>query len=139
MVPVKSGFTGETDWFEPMMLVGAAVAGLGIAAAYFLHLRDRMLDDRLAAGLQPLTRVLEAKYWVDEIYQAIIVEPLRSLGNFFFGIDRYVIDILIAIVSWIPQAFGWILKFTVQRGSLQGYASAMLFGVVIILLLVFMR
>ena len=136
---VRVGFTGEQVLFDPMMLLGGAIALLGILSAWFLHLRDRMLDDRLAAGLQPLTTILEAKYWVDEVYQAIIVEPLRSLGNFFFGIDRYVIDILIAIVSWVPQAFGWILKFTVQRGSLQGYASAMLFGVVIILLLVFMR
>ena len=32
---------------------------------------------------------------------------------------------------------GWFLKFTVQRGYLQGYAVAMLFGIVIILLLMF--
>jgi NADH-quinone oxidoreductase subunit L len=135
----RDGFAGEQTWFDPMMLVGAAIAGLGIACAWFLHLRNRALDDRLAAGLQPLPRILEAKYWVDQIYQALIVEPLRGLGNFCFSIDRYVIDILIAVVSWIPQAFGWIMKFTVQRGSLQGYASAMLFGIVIILLLVFMK
>jgi NADH-quinone oxidoreductase subunit L len=136
---VKAGFTAETSWFEPMMLVGLLVALMGVASAWFFHLRDRARADRLAAGLQPLTRILEAKYWVDQIYQAAIVEPLRHLGSFFFAIDRYVIDILIAIVSWVPQAFGWILKFTVPRGSMQGYASAMLFGVVIILLLVFMH
>jgi NADH-quinone oxidoreductase subunit L len=135
----KEGFTSDTHGFNVMMLVSFVVASAGIVLAWFLHLRNRALDDRLAAGLQPLTTILEAKYWVDQIYQAVIVEPLRSLGNFFFGIDRYVIDILIAIVSWIPQAFGWIMKFTVQRGSLQGYASAMLFGIVIILLLVFMH
>ena len=47
---------------------------------------------KIAAGLQPLTTVLEGKYWVDEIYDAVIVEPLRHLSKVFFAIDRMVVD-----------------------------------------------
>src|SRR5206468_11668114 len=63
-----------------VMALSAFIAIVGIALAYALHLRDRARSERLAAGLAPLTRLLEAKYWVDEIYQAVIVEPLWMLG-----------------------------------------------------------
>jgi hypothetical protein len=40
-------------------------------------------------------------------------------------------------VSFIPQMGGWILKLTTQRGYLQGYAATMLFGIAVILLIIF--
>ncbi len=123
--------------FPYVMFLSAIISLSGIALAFVLHLYDRARAERLAAGLQPLTGLLEAKYWVDEIYQRAIVEPLRATGRFFFAVDRFVVDGIVAAVSWVPQLAGWTLKLTIQRGSLQGYASAMLFGVVIILVLVF--
>jgi hypothetical protein len=42
------------------------------------------------------------------------------------------------LVGFVPQLSGFVLKLTVQRGYLQGYAAAMLFGVVAILLIVFL-
>jgi NADH-quinone oxidoreductase subunit L len=121
----------------PMMILSAVIACAGIWFAYVLHLRDRMRAERLAERLEPLTGWIEAKYWVDEFYQAAVVEPLRQLGRIFFAVDRILVDGIVTALSWIPQLFGWSLRLTVQRGSLQGYASAMLFGIVIILLLVF--
>ncbi len=85
-----------------------------------------------------LARLLEGKYWVDEIYQDAIVEPLRALGRIFFAIDRYVVDGVVWLISFIPQASGWALKLTTQQGYLQGYAATMLFGVAIILLIIFL-
>ena len=70
--------------------------------------------------------MLEAKYHIDEIYQAGVVEPLRQLGETFFAVDRYIVDGLVALIGAIPQMGGWTLKFTTQRGYLQGYAAAML-------------
>ena len=122
----------------PLMLLSAVIAIAGIWCAYILHLRDRMRAERLAQQLQPLTGWLEAKYYVDETYDAAIVEPLRRLGRIFFAVDRILVDGIVTALSWIPQLFGWSLKLTIQRGSLQGYASAMLFGIVIILLILFL-
>ena len=128
----------EHGAFNFVMLVSVLVSALGIFAAYALHLRDRMRADRMAAGMPALARLLEAKYWVDELYEAAIVTPLRQVGRLLWLADQYVIDGLVAAVSWVPQLGGWALKLGVQRGSLQGYASAMLFGVFVILVLVFL-
>jgi NADH-quinone oxidoreductase subunit L len=120
------------------MIVGGLVSIAGITLAYFLHLRDRARAERIAQGLEPLTALLEAKYWVDEIYQNSIVEPLRDIGSAFFWVDRMVVDFIVWVIGFIPQLGGFALKLTVQRGYLQGYATAMLLGILAILLFVFL-
>ena len=123
-----------------LMVVSALIAIGGIFAAYVLHLKSRATGDALVRQFQPLANILEAKYWVDEIYQGLIVEPLRMLGKLLANVfDRFIVDGLVNLAGMIPQAGGIFLKLTVQRGYLQGYASAMLFGVVIILLVIFLH
>src|SRR6185295_14190743 len=115
----RGGF--EHALVEPIMIVSAFIALLGIGLAYLMHLRDRSRAERLAAGMEPLTRMLEAKYWVDEVYQAAIVEPLRMAGRGFFWVDRFIVDGVVGLFGWVPQLFGRSLQLTMQRGYLQGY------------------
>jgi len=120
-----------------MMIISGAIALFGIWLAYLLHLKNRTAGERLAARFPGVTRLLEAKYWVDEIYQSAIVDRLRGLGRAFFMIDRFVVDGIVWLVGFVPQLSGFALKLTTQRGYLQGYAVTMLFGVAVVLLLVF--
>ena len=139
--PVVFGHPELAGDNEPLipwsMLLGAGVSLAGLGLAYLLHLKDRKAAERIAAGLQPLTGLLEGKYWVDELYDFFIVEPLRHIAKVFFAIDRAVVDGLVWAIGFVPQLSGFAVKLTVQRGYLQGYAAAMLFGVLAILLLVF--
>ena len=141
--PVAFGQAGEhparaaEHLISPAMLMGAGVFLVGLGLAYILHLKDRQRAERLAAGLQPLTGWLEAKYGIDELYDVAIVRPLAILGKWFFEIDRVIVDSVVWLVGFVPQLGGFALKLTVQRGFLQGYAAAMFFGVLAILLLVF--
>jgi NADH-quinone oxidoreductase subunit L len=123
--------------FNAVMLISGLIAVAGIGLAYWLHLKDRATGDRLAVKFGGLTRLLDAKFWVDEVYQAAIIEPLRKLGVFFFAIDRFIVDGLVWLVSFIPQLSGFALKLTTQRGYLQGYALTMVLGVTVILVLFF--
>jgi len=134
----QHALSGEHEGSLHIMLASGFIAIMGIGLAYVLHLSDRARAERLAAGAPAVTRLLEAKYWVDEIYQNTIVEPLRWLGRAFFAIDRYVVDGIVNVMAWVPQLSGAALKLSVQRGYLQGYAAAMLFGVAVILLLIFL-
>jgi NADH-quinone oxidoreductase subunit L len=120
-----------------VMVISALIAIAGILTAYLLHLQDRTRAERLAERFAGAARVLEAKYWVDEVYQKGIVEPLRQVGRVFFMMDRFVIDGLVWAVSFVPQAGGFALKLSSQRGYLQGYALTILFGLVVILIVVF--
>ena len=120
-----------------MMVISGVVSLLGIALAYYLHLQSRTLADELARRYRSVVTVLDRKYWVDEVYQAGIVESLRGAGRVMYGFDRKVIDGLVWMVSFVPQGSGFVLKLSTQRGQLQGYALTMLVGIVILLVLVF--
>jgi NADH-quinone oxidoreductase subunit L len=120
-----------------LMMLSGLISAAGIVLAYWLHLANRAAGDRLAEELGPITRLLEAKYWVDEFYQWAIVDNLRRLGNIFFIIDQYIVDGLVTTIGLIPQLGGFAMKLSTQRGYLQGYAAAMLLGIAAILFLMF--
>ena len=98
------GQSTESEGFSALMIFSGLISLAGIGLAYQLHLKDRALDDALAERLGPITRLIEAKFWVDEIYQAFIVNPLRMLGEFFYGFDRWVVDMLVNMAGWILPA-----------------------------------
>ena len=131
---------GGAEHSETMLMVlSGCVSVIGIFLAYMLHLRDRAAAERIAAGLEPLTGLIEKKFLVDELYQSAIVDPLRMLGRILFAIDRTVVDGIVRVIGYIPQVLGFLLSQTLQRGYLQGYAAAMLLGIAVILILIFMR
>ncbi len=119
----------------PGLLTGALIAVAGIGLAWFLHLKDRDRATSLAGVLRPAAKLLEGKYFVDELYHAVIVAPLRFLGRLLYGIDRFVLDLLVDLMAQLPWAGGFALRVGTQRGALQGYAVGMLFGVAAIVLL----
>lgn len=122
-----------------MMYLSGGLAIAGILLARYMHLTNRSLNDRLSMAWAPVVRVLENKFYVDELYQAVIVNPLRGLGRVLFMIDRMVVDGIVWLIGFVPQLLGFSLKLTTQCGSLQGYALTMLLGIVVVLLLVFVR
>jgi NADH-quinone oxidoreductase subunit L len=119
------------------MLASALISLLGIYLAFVYHLKARNRAEQLAQQRPLLTRILDHKYWVDEIYQAGIVEPLRTLGGLLAWIDRVIVDGLVDGFALLAQAIGAILKVTTQRGYLQGYALTMVLGIALILILMF--
>ena len=124
--------------FSMTMIAGGLVAIAGILLAALMHLWRRELADRVARALNGFTTLVEHKFYVDEFYQATIVEPLRLLGRILYGIDTFVVDGIVGLFAWIPQLTGFALKLTIQRGYLQGYATAMLFGIMVILVIIFL-
>jgi NADH-quinone oxidoreductase subunit L len=116
-----------------IMYLSAAVAIAGIALAWVRHATAPEVDPD-AAALGPLWRVWRCKYWVDELYDALLVQPLRGLAQVFDAIDRHGIDGVVWLVAAAPRAAGYALR-GLQRGALQGYALGMLTGLALLLLL----
>ncbi|MBK9126692.1 MAG: NADH-quinone oxidoreductase subunit L [Phycisphaerales bacterium] len=111
--------------------VSAAVALAGILLAWRRYGAAPQVDpDERALG--PLFRLWNAKYYVDEIYEAIFVRPLRAAGRFFFATDNYGVDGAVWTVSAVPRVAAFALHFF-QRGALQAYAACMVIGLVALL------
>jgi len=111
---------------------GIALAGIGIAAYFFLRRRDAA--DAVAARFAGLHKVLLNKYYVDEIYDAAIVRPLArgSERALWKAVDAGVIDGAVNGAGAFVNGAGAVLR-RLQTGSMRAYALSILVGVVVIL------
>ena len=113
-----------------LLAVSALVALGGAFLAYRAYIADRDLPKRARATFGPLTRLVENKYYVDEAYDLLVVEPLRALGEWFAAtFDKRGLD---GAVNGIAGLTGWAGAQIrrLQTGMVGLYALAMLFGAV---------
>ena len=117
-----------------LMFFSGAISIVGILAAYILYVRMPWVPSLVRASASGAYRTLWNKYYVDELYSAGVVEPARQTGRVCVGLDDYLIDGLLWLITVIPRAIGYLLR-TLQSGLLQGYALTMIAGAALILLL----
>jgi len=113
-----------------LLAVSALVALGGAFLAYRAYIADRDLPKRARAAFGPLTGLVENKYYVDEAYNLLIVEPLRALGEWLAAtFDKRGLD---GAVNGIAGLTGWAGAQVrrLQTGMVGLYALAMLFGAV---------
>jgi NADH-quinone oxidoreductase subunit L len=134
--PAPSGVDAATEHRAEVTLMafssGMAVAGIGIAAFFWMRRRD--LTDRIAASFGGVHRVLLNKYYVDEFYDAAIVQPVKGLSERFLWkiFDAGVIDGVVNGAGTVVNGWSGILR-RLQTGSMRAYALSVFVGVVMIL------
>jgi NADH-quinone oxidoreductase subunit L len=109
-----------------------AVVVVGISLAAFLYLGDRKQVEWLSRVLRPLYVLSYGKFFIDQIYQLLIVWPLRLLAAASYWFDRYVIDALVNFVGALPVRCGSVLR-SLQNGMVQFYALAMMLGLLVLI------
>jgi NADH-quinone oxidoreductase subunit L len=126
--------TADSGLELTLMIVSSlvAVAGIGIAAYFFL--KNRAAADRLAQQFAGVRTLLSNKYYVDEIYDAAIVQPIRIVSEsaLWKVIDARVIDGAVNGVGETIAGTGELLR-RMQSGSVRTYAASLFLGVVLIL------
>jgi NADH-quinone oxidoreductase subunit L len=117
-----------------LMAVSTVVALTGIGIAAFLFLKNKKIADAVAARFDGLYRLLMHKYYVDEIYDATIVQPIRILSEdgLWKIVDVRAIDGSVNLVGDIVTGSSEGLRH-VQTGSVRAYAASLFLGVVMVL------
>jgi NADH-quinone oxidoreductase subunit L len=125
---------GEERVELSLMVVSSIVAIAGIALAWFIWLKRREIADKAAATFPGLYRLLLNKYYVDEIYDATIVQPIRivSQEGLWRGVDVHLIDGAVNGTASIVDGSSSLLR-RLQTGSVRTYAGSLFIGVVLIL------
>ena len=114
--------------------VSTAIAALGIFIAWRIWVKRRIIADRFAEAYPGLYRLLLNKYFVDELYDAAVVQPIKvaSTEGLWRGFDVKLVDGAVNGVAAIVSASASTLR-RLQTGSVRTYAGSLFVGVVVIL------
>jgi NADH-quinone oxidoreductase subunit L len=129
-----AGEAGGPGLEMSLMVVSSLIALAGIGIAAFIWLKRRELADKAAAAFPGLYRLLLNKYYVDEVYDATVVQPIRivSLEGLWRGVDVHIIDGAVNGTASIVEGASSLLR-RLQNGSVRAYAGSLFIGVVLIL------
>src|SRR5262249_5154063 len=100
---------------------------------WWFYVQSPEIPERLAKSLDPLYALSLNKFYLDEIYNWIIIAPLRGLAWLVYAIDRNMIDPFVDAIGTVPTRLSWILM-PLQNGLVSSYALVMLSGVVVCVL-----
>lgn len=139
LAPVFGGHhPSEASHTEEMLVMALSIAAglLGILISATMYLRKTDLPERLGQRFSGIYKILWNKYYVDELYDFIIVRPTLWVAN---RIIVAVTDgkIIEGIVNGVPSTIGrfslWLRK--VQTGLVHQYATVMAIGAFIIVVI----
>ena len=111
---------------------GLAFAGLGLAMFFWLRNRDAAAG--MARTLAPLHTLLLNKYYVDELYDAVVVRPIAGGSERLLWrvLDIGVIDGMVNGTARLVALAALSLR-KLQSGNAQNYAYAFLVGIILVL------
>jgi NADH-quinone oxidoreductase subunit L len=113
--------------------VAIALAGWGLARVCYAGDRAGTIPERFVKTFPGLHRVVAHKFYVDELYEAVIYRPFRVLARFFWkAVDTLVIDGIVNAGSFLVELAGDLLRFF-TTGNVRNYALTFLLGIVALL------
>ncbi|MEM7312448.1 MAG: proton-conducting transporter membrane subunit, partial [Planctomycetota bacterium] len=118
-------------------ITSSIIAIAGIAIAAFMYLGDQKEAQSLAKLFNsPLIgkpySLSYGKFFIDEIYNLLIVKPLEGLAGIAYLADRWIVDGLVNLCGWIPKAAGGVMR-GLQMGLVPFYGLAMVLGMLTLL------
>jgi len=106
---------------------------LGIGLGYLMYVKKSIARDFISGKAPWLYTLLNRKYWIDEIYNGILVKPLQGLGLLLELIDIYIVDGLVRLFTYAVVGLGRVGS-RLQNGQLQSYGLITLLGLLILAL-----
>ncbi len=117
----------------PLMIVSVVIALIGIliATRYYKQRTTLAQNERKLGGLYKLSY---NKFYVDEIYDAAIVQPTYAASNSFLYkvVDVKIIDGIVNGLASTAGVFSSLMR-KLQTGLVQNYAVMIVIGIVVLI------
>jgi NADH-quinone oxidoreductase subunit L len=115
-------------------LMGGSVviAIIGILIARQMYIANREMPGKFTSAFPGLHRAVFNKWYIDELYDFIFVNPCKSFGNILWkGFDVVIVDGVVNGTAKLVMGLAAALK-GLQSGYVHNYAMGMALGVVVI-------
>jgi NADH-quinone oxidoreductase subunit L len=122
-----------------LMILSTIIGIIGIYVAYMFYIKKPdILPAKTAKAAGPIYKLFYNKWYFDEIYQALIVNPIVTISRFLWkGFDANVIDFTVNAFGHTARFLGQILRY-IQTGRIQTYIFTMVVGVILLLTIFYM-
>ncbi|MGZ4123196.1 MAG: NADH-quinone oxidoreductase subunit L [Tumebacillaceae bacterium] len=137
------------DWFEHFLLKGGEVGHvyepsiglmgistlvglLGIGLAFLMYKSKAINPAGVAKTLKPFYNLSYNKFYVDELYDYVIVKPVVFIGHLLNFIDKWIIDGIVHLFGEGTYIGSLGLKYS-QNGQVQTYGLVTMLGGVILI------
>ena len=131
LLPLPAVVPALEHFETPLLVVSIVLAFAGLAAAAFVYGGVGERAQRLHRRFAALHRLLSAKYFVDEAYDALIGRPLYWISDRVFlrlGDQKIIDGTLHGLAALGRRTAGGFSR--VQNGSLHLYALLLLIGII---------
>lgn len=129
-LPVHDSITLELI----LMAVSVGVGLLGIYAGYIIYTKKQDIAERFAVRFSGVYKLLWNKYFVDEMYDAVVVNPIKQTSDKFLWkiFDVKIIDNALNFSSKFVAVTADIFR-RIQTGVVQSYAVVFVAGILFVL------
>ena len=130
-----SSSVNHTHFEEILLMVLSVVLALcAIYSAYIIYTRKKEIAEKISTMFKGLYIVLFNKYYIDEIYEAVIIKPIQLISEKFLWkfTDNKVIDGVVNGTGVIIEKSSNVIK-KLQTGITQFYAVVMMVGIAAVL------
>jgi NADH-quinone oxidoreductase subunit L len=111
-----------------LMILSVITAVVGIAIAYRMYVQRPGAGDKVAAAAPALYHVFLNKYYIDEIYDALVVNRVKDVGSILAAFDLGVVDGGVNGVGWATRMSAEISRLW-DTWVIDGFVNAMAFVV----------
>jgi NADH-quinone oxidoreductase subunit L len=117
-----------------LAVISVAAGVAGIALAWLMYVARPAMADSLASGVKGLYTLVYNRYFVDEIYDTVVVNPVVSGSRavLWKGFDAGLIDGAVNGVGARARNIGAVLRL-MQSGNIRSYATWVLLGSVVVI------
>lgn len=137
--PLLMGEHHGLEWGLMGLVLATAIIGFIVAYRWFgSSIAPRQMDLLNALPGSGFIKIIYHKWYVDEIYQALIVEPLLKISHvgLYKIIDQFLIDKVLLGVIAVPVQYGGYAVRWMANGNIQRYALALVVGTMFIVWMV---
>jgi NADH:ubiquinone oxidoreductase subunit 5 (subunit L)/multisubunit Na+/H+ antiporter MnhA subunit len=122
----------------PLAGVAVLTAIVGFGVAFWLYIRQPGKPEQLAKSMKPVYNTLLNKYYVDELYAAVVVKPLLwvSTNILWKFVDVEVVDGTVNGIATGASALGDKVRHA-QSGNTRSYAVWVVIGAIVVIAVIF--
>jgi NADH-quinone oxidoreductase subunit L len=130
------GDSTQMEWV--LMAISVLAVFVGWLAAYVLYVRKPELPAKLTKQFGAVYAVLLNKYWIDELYNTVVVRPINAFARvgLWWTVDRGLVDGASYAAAGGAVGLGAVVR-RLQSGNIRSYAGWLAGGAAAILLLMY--